>query len=544
MSETSTPRPRIALAFADSSSGLAQQLAHALEAAGFSADASGAPSDDAQLVLVCWTPAAVASDGVNREAARARKARQFASVILAPCSPPQGFGRPMGDLSGWQGDPTSAEFRALVGTLHGRLAGRMFSGDFWRSRYLSIGGLSAVALGGVGIIANLGDLGQTIDGAFNPAASERTLTQTDAKVEEVLTLLRQKSGQDLSDDAEAALRESIMRLLAAQDGARGAAAEKLAAGDFEGAMMDLMVAADEGEKVVAGLAETWMEIGALAYLNDTPTAMNAYERAIQLAPENAEALNMLGSLYMRTGRHEEAIKIYETMQYIAEDDEAHAIALANLGFAYFSLDLLDEAERLFRDSLEINEGAGNLSGVGSDLRDLGEVLRLKGEDEKAGEYMRRALKIAQDTKDKSAEASAHLRLGGLAHGRGRLSEAGAAYTRSRALWEELGDIEGMAAAMNSLASVEFDRGRINEAKALLDQSLKLAQDVWARESEAFALGLLGQIAEKRGDKIAAINFYRDAQTIYRQNGQYTLAEPFEEMMVKLGAVPHPEGPEN
>lgn len=544
MSETSTPRPRIALAFADTSRSLAQQLGLALEAAGFSADASGDLSTDAQLVLVCWTPAAVASDAVNGEAARARKARQFASVILAPCSPPSGFGRPMGDLSGWQGDPTSAEFRALVGTLHGRLSGRMFSGDFWRSRYLSFGGLGAAALGGVAIIANLGDLGQTIDGAFNPAASERTLTQTDAKVEEVLTLLRQKSGQDLSDDAEAALRESIMRLLAAQDGARGAAAEKLAAGDFEGAMMDLMGAADEGEKVVAGLAETWMEIGALAYLNDTPTAMDAYKRATELAPDNAEALNMLGSLYMRTGQHEEAIKIYETMQYLAEDDTANALALSNLGFAYFQIDLLDEAEQFFRQSLEINQNAGNLAGVGSDLRDLGEVLRLKGDDAKAGEYMRRALKIAQDTKDKGAEASAHLRLGGLAHGLGRLSEADAAYTRSRALWEELGDIEGMAAAMNSLASVEFDRGRINEAKALLDQSLKLAQDVWARESEAYALGLLGQIAEKRGDRIAAINFYRDAQTIYRQNGQYTLAEPFGEMMAKLGAVPHPEGPEN
>ncbi len=544
MSGTSTPRPRIALAFADTSRDLAHQLAQALEAAGFSADASGDLSDDVQLVLVCWTPAAVASDAVNREAARARKERRFASVILAPCTAPMGFGRPMGDLSGWQGDATSTEFRALVGTLHGRLSGRMFSGDFWRSRYLSWGGLGAATLGGMAIIANLGDLGQTIDGALNPTASERTLSQTDAKVEEVLQLLRQKSGQDLSDDAEAALRESIMRLLEAQDGARGAAAQKLAAGDFEGAMMDLMGAADEGEKVVQGLAETWMEIGALAYLNDTFTALDAYKRATELAPENSEALNMLGSLYMRTGRHEEAIKVYETMQYVAQGDEENATALGNLGFAFFSLDMLDEAEQHFRGALELNERVGNLMGVGQDLRDLGEVLRLKGDEEKAGDYMRRALKIAQDTKDKAAEASAHLRLGGLAHGRGRLSEAGAAYTRSRQLWEELGDPEGRAAAMNSLASVEFDRGRIDAAKALLDQSLKIAQDVAARESEAYALGLLGQIAEKRGDKIAAINFYREAEFIYRQNGQYTLAAPFGDMMTALGATPHPEGPEN
>lgn len=174
---------------------------------------------------------------------RARKAKTFAPILLAPCSPPASLGQPLADLSGWHGDEASPEFRKLVQTLHARLSKRLFSVDLWRSRYLSWGGVGAVVLGGVGIIANLGDVGQTIAGAFNPAASERTLTQTDAKAEEVLTLLRQKSGQDLSDDAEAALRESIMRLLESQDGARGAAVEKLAAGDFEGAMMDLMGAA-------------------------------------------------------------------------------------------------------------------------------------------------------------------------------------------------------------------------------------------------------------------------------------------------------------
>ena len=64
---------------------------------------------------------------------------------------------------------------------------------------------------------------QTIDGALNPAASERALNETNAKVEEVLVLLKQNSRQQLSSEAEAALRGSIQRLLEAQDGARGAA---------------------------------------------------------------------------------------------------------------------------------------------------------------------------------------------------------------------------------------------------------------------------------------------------------------------------------
>ena len=95
--------------------------------------------------------------------------------------------------------------------------------------------------------------------------------------------------------------------------------------------------------------------------------------------------------------------------------------------------------------------------------------------------------------------------------------------------------------MSALASVEIERGGLDAAKTLLDQALKLAEDMAARESEAYANGLLGQIAEKRGDKIAATNHYREAEFIYRQNGQYTLAAPFGEMMKKLGATPHPKG---
>lgn len=543
MSKSPEGQKRIRLVYAESSRDLATQLGRALEAAGFVVGDSPPHAGGENAVVVCWTPAAVASDAVNLEAARARKAKTFAPILLAPCSPPSNLGRPLADLSGWHGDPTGAEFKALVAALHTRLSGRMFSGDLWRSRYLSWGGIGAVVLGGVGIVANLGDVGQTIDGAFNPAASERALSQTDAKVEEVLLLLRQKSGQDLSDDAEAALRDSIMRLLEAQDGARGVAAQKLAAGDIEGATMDLMGAADEGEKVAAGLAETWMELGALAYLNNTYDAIDAYRRASQLDPDNIEAMQMLGNLYMRTGQYAEATSIFEEMRVIAETDEDMAMVLGNLGFVALSLDNLDEAESYFRDSLLLHEKAKDQVGIGQDLNDLGEVMRLKGDDNQAGDYMRRALRIAQDTKDQNAEANAHLRLGGLAQGRGRLSEAGASYTRARKIWESMNDPEGLAAAINSLGGVELERGRLDAAKALLDESLKLAQEVGAAESEAFALGLLGEIAEKHGDRITAIDNYREAMWIYRENGQFSMAEPFEDKMKKLGATPSPEGPE-
>ena len=544
MDGSSSLQKRVRLVYADASGDLAMQLGRALEAAGFALIEAAPPGGGEDAVIVCWTPAGVASDRVNLEAARARKARTFTPILLAPCSPPGSLGQPLADLSGWHGDAASPEFRKLVQTLHARLSKRMFSGDLWRSRYLSWGGLGAVALGGVAIIANLGDLGQTIDGALNPAASERALNETNAKVEEVLVLLKQNSRQQLSSEAEAALRGSIQRLLEAQDGARGAAADKLADGDIEGALAALNAAATEGEKAAAGLAETWQEIGALAFMGDTFTAMDAYKRATELAPGNMQARSMLGSLYLRTGRLDEAERVFQNMLYDADDDQAMASALANLGVLALARDDLEQAEIHIRDSLEINEKTGNVVAQAQDLNDLGDIYRMNGDFAKAEQYMRRALKMAEDAKHLEGEANVHLRLGALEHDRRRLPQAVAEYTRSREISETIGDKEAVAAALNSLAAVELDRGRIDLAKTLLDQSLKLAQDIAARESEAFSLGLLGEIAEKRGDKVAAINHYRDAMVIYRQNGQPALAAPFGPMMARLGATPSPEGPEN
>lgn len=535
---------RVRLVYADASRDLALQLGRALQAAGFALIDPATQPGGEDAVIICWTPAAVASDHVNMEAARARKAKTFAPIILAPCSPPANLGRPLSDLSGWQGDATGREFLLLVNTLHSRLSRRMFTGDLWRSRYLSWGGLGAAGLGAVAIIANLGDLGQTIDGALNPAASERALNETNARVEEVLRLLKQKSGQDLSSEAEAAMRDSIERLLESQDGARGAAAQKLADGDIAGALADLNAAALEGEKAAAGLAETWQEIGALSFMDDTFTAMDAYKRATELAPNNLQALGMLGSLYIRTGRLDEAGRLFEDMLYGAADDEAMAAALGNLGALALARDDLKQAEVYLLDSLELNEKTGNIAAQGQDLGDLGDIYRLNGDLAKAEQHMRRALKMAKDTGHIEGEANAHLRLGALEHDRGRMSQAAAEYRRSREISETIGDKEAMAAAINSLAGLELDRGGINEAEKLLQESLQLAQDVAARELEAFALGLMGEIAEKRGDRVSAINHYRDAMVIYRQNGQTTLAQPFEPMLARLGATPSPEGPEN
>src|SRR6185436_7383768 len=242
---------RLLVAYAESSGDLVAPLMAGFRAAGF--DVQDAPAQDdgaidaARAVVVCWTPAAVASDVVNLQAARARKARKLVPILLAPCRPPSDLGGrfEISDLTGWRGDPSDPQFLRLVHLIHARLSGRILSGEFWRSRYVSWGGAGAATLALLAIAVNAGGLKQAFDSVFNPAASERALSATDAKVDEVLTLLNGKSGKPLDASAETVMRESIARLLSAQEGARGNAGRKLAGGDLKGALGDLREAALE-----------------------------------------------------------------------------------------------------------------------------------------------------------------------------------------------------------------------------------------------------------------------------------------------------------
>lgn len=541
---------KLLLAYAEASRDLALPLVSALEAAGFDVtQTSGAQADAgidaARTVIVCWTPAAAASDTVTLLAARARKAGKLASILLAPCAPPASLGGSsmLADLAGWRGDASDREFVTLVQAIHARHANRFLAAPFWRSRYVSWGGAGAIALGAVTIIANFGDLRQTIDGVINPAASEAALSATDAKVDEVLTLLKQRSPQPLSADAEAALRDSIERLLSAQSGARGNAADRLASGDLEGALTDLREAAQEGEALAAGLSETWQEIGALLYTTDTFGAIDAYLRAVQLSPKNPIARNQLGNLYLRTGQLAEAQRAFEDMLQFSEDDEAIGIANSSLGAIALRRGNTADARLWLEAGMMFNEKAGNLAAKGADLGDLGEIARMEGKLAEAERLFRESLAIAQQTSHSEGEAFAISRLGALMLERKRFDEADKLYAEAMAIAQAAGDQEGIAMAHVGLGDVAFDRGQLDLARTHYQAGYDSADAVAATDGLIHALKGLGSVAERQGNKTSAINYFREALWNYRDMGLTDEAATMEARLKSLGATQSPEGPE-
>ena len=116
-------------------------------------------------------------------------------------------------------------------------------------------------------------------------------------------------------------------------------------------------------------------------------AVQRLTRLIELQPENAQAMNALGyTLVDRTPRVEEGFRLVERAHALSPQDP---FILDSLGWAYFRLGKLDDAEKHLRRAMEIRTDPEIAA-------HLGEVLWAKGERERANEIWQSQLKATPD----------------------------------------------------------------------------------------------------------------------------------------------------
>ncbi|WP_258429732.1 tetratricopeptide repeat protein, partial [Maridesulfovibrio hydrothermalis] len=122
------------------------------------------------------------------------------------------------------------------------------------------------------------------------------------------------------------------------------------------------VAATEFEKA----AQAYRRLGALAYLDNTHEALEAYQEAVKLDTQNADGWNSLGHILLRIGELDKAGEAYKRVLSIGEsqtDTEIIAVAYGNLGVIRQTQGDLAGAEDFYRKSLKINEELGRKEGM-------------------------------------------------------------------------------------------------------------------------------------------------------------------------------------
>jgi tetratricopeptide (TPR) repeat protein len=100
-----------------------------------------------------------------------------------------------------------------------------------------------------------------------------------------------------------------------------------------------------------------------------------------------------------------------------------AAVLHHLGNIHYAQGRYEEAEKMYQESLKINEELGNKSGIASTLGQFGNIHYAQGRYEEAEKMYQESLKLEEELGDKSGIATTLHQLGMIHQQQGRYEEA-------------------------------------------------------------------------------------------------------------------------
>jgi len=231
----------------------------------------------------------------------------------------------------------------------------------------------------------------------------------------------------------------------------------------------------------------------------------------ELAQHAAAWLDELGFLRHRCGELDEAERLLRKALEINEQLgrlEGMANQYGNLGVIHMTRGDLDEAERMYRKVLEIDEPLGRLDGMATTYGNLGLIRRTRGDLDEAERMFRKTLAIDEKLGRLDGMASDYRNLGLIHMDRGNLNEAEGMFRKSLEINEQLGRLEGMASDYGNLGLIHQARGDLDEAERMHRKSLEISEQLGRLEGMASQYGNLGVIHQARGDLDEAERMYR------------------------------------
>jgi len=301
-----------------------------------------------------------------------------------------------------------------------------------------------------------------------------------------------------------------------------AALEALKNGNTELAKQRFIDTAQQGEQHAQQTAEAYRNLGALTFNDNTQQSLDAYRRATQLDPDNADGWNQLGHLFDRVGELDNAIHAYNQVLKFGEthnDKKAISIAYGNLGLVYLTKGDLDKAMEFFEKSLKLHEELEIKEGIAKDYGNLGNVYRTKGDLDKAIEFHEKALKLNEELRRKEGIANQYGNLGNVYFTKGDLDKAIEFFEKALKFHEELGSKQGIALNYGNLGNVYIiTKGNLDKAIEFHEKALKIHEELEIKEGIAQNYGSLGVVYKKKGDKERARDYWEKSVALFKQMG--------------------------
>lgn len=204
-------------------------------------------------------------------------------------------------------------------------------------------------------------------------------------------------------------------------------------------------------------------------------AAAGYQRVLDSAPRQPDALHLMGVIAHQRGEHDRALALVRQALKVSPKSAAYH---NTLGTVLLSLGRADAAATSLRRALSLD------SGYVEAHNNLGNAMMRAGDAQGAERCYRRALALRPDY------AVACNNLGGALRKQGKLDEAAAAYQQA------LAHQPTYAGALCNLGRVLHEQGRYQQALAHYDRALALdPSNAEAHANRATVLLLLGRLPE-------------------------------------------------
>ncbi|MEO0983034.1 MAG: tetratricopeptide repeat protein [Pseudomonadota bacterium] len=377
-------------------------------------------------------------------------------------------------------------------------------------RSVRIGGIVAViggALGGLANFSALVDLVSPDETRQIVAGAAETLTETDAKVNELLKLMRNRAafeGAGLNPHSEETIKLALEAILTSSDARKAVARAALEAGEVAEAANAMRGLAIEQEcaagTAAQAAAESWRELAVLTDYSKPEETIAALERADQLEPGHGGGLLHLAAVRYRIGALSAAEADARRVLDIsgvqpAERAEAHRW----IGRVAQARGAFDEAAQAYAHGLGlITPDSAPLLYVGI-MVDQAIIRRVRGDLDAARRDLDVALELARSIEAPSATALVLSNMAVNARRRDDPDRAEALLNEALGLYRSQENLFGEALAAGNLGGLAIERGDFETAERYIGRSAEIGETLQLKDSLAYDYNNLGDMALRRGD---------------------------------------------
>lgn len=301
--------------------------------------------------------------------------------------------------------------------------------------------------------------------------------------------------------------------------------------EYEQLLLIYQQLVDNGLKDIDYLTE--FSIGGVAeFIGQTNHAKQHYLRALEISKKyESNTLNSLAYLAEEEDDLDEAERLYrESMAIDIEigDYEGQSRALNNLGLIAEKRGDLGEAERLLRGSVSIYSDFEFSYAPHSkviSLKNLGDIVRQRGDLDEAENLHLECIDICKYYFMQSTLADLYYKLGIIKETRGNYVEARNMYLWSLEYYRDLEEPEGeLLSYLHLLDLLDVKDSNNEEAERLIRKCLSLEKQIGDRRGESSSLKALSRIAKSRGNDDESERLLEESLAIDKEIGHIQNAE--------------------